>query len=371
MLNKRISYPGYAVTEILLAVVIISIAFIEISRAYANISNTATSAISMSLSSNLAHATMERVMAQDFDAKGNENGDYALVFDGNGDYVDVGNVATGVQSISFWIEVDDITSHTDYAIDLNGTDYIKIVNGEVTVNNISSPVYYVNNISGERSIGSINAWYHVAVTTTTGINASDVDIGRVEGIGYLDGRIDQVRIWNDVRTATEIKANYNRSLSNPYGDGNIVLCLMMNSGSGNIVYDHSSGIDHGSIVNALWTSQFRSWSSTLGREGENTWSSYNDVDDFNGIAFKGSDYTGLDANSNNFSGLGGRITIKFVSLNTRTTPYSFDNSASPTNFKQVTVKVGIPGTSDSTQLDAIKSAKVDQGYALTFSPYGN
>ena len=28
-------------------------------------------------------------MAQDFDAKGNENGDYALVFDGNSDYVDV------------------------------------------------------------------------------------------------------------------------------------------------------------------------------------------------------------------------------------------------------------------------------------------
>ena len=105
MFNKRISFPGYAVTEILLAVVIISIAFIEISRAYANISNTATSAISMSLSSNLAHAAMERVMAQDFDAKGNENGDYALVFDGNGDYADVGNVATGVQSISFWIEV--------------------------------------------------------------------------------------------------------------------------------------------------------------------------------------------------------------------------------------------------------------------------
>ena len=182
MFNKRISFPGYAVTEILLAVVIISIAFIEISRAYANISNTATSAISMSLSSNLAHAAMERVMAQDFDAKGNENGDYALVFDGNGDYADVGNVATGVQSISFWIEVDDITSHTDYVIDLNGTDYIKIVDGEVTVNNISSPTYYVNGISGERTIATIDAWYHVAVSTATGINASDVDIGRVEGV---------------------------------------------------------------------------------------------------------------------------------------------------------------------------------------------
>ncbi len=123
-------------------------------------------------------------MAQDFDAKGNENGDYALVFDGNGDYADVGNVATGIQSISFWIEVDDITSHTDYVIDLNGTDYIKIVDGEVTVNNISSPTYYVNGISGERTIATIDAWYHVAVTTATGINASDGDYCQVEEVLY-------------------------------------------------------------------------------------------------------------------------------------------------------------------------------------------
>jgi hypothetical protein len=69
--------------------------------------------------------------------------------------------------------------------------------------------------------------------------------------------------------------------------------------------------------------------------------------------------------------LGGRIAVKYVSLNTGTNPYSFDNSGSPTDFKQITIKVGIPGTSDSTQLDAIKSAKADQGYALTFSPYGS
>jgi hypothetical protein len=95
------------------------------------------------------------------------------------------------------------------------------------------------------------------------------------------------------------------------------------------------------------------------------------VDDFNGITFKDSDYTGLNANSNNFSGLGGRITVKYVSLNTGTNPYTFDDSGTPTDYKQITVKVGIPGSTDSTRLDGIKSAKVDQGYALTFSPYGN
>ena len=67
--------------------------------------------------------------------------------------------------------------------------------------------------------------------------------------------------------------------------------------------------------------------------------------------------------------------MKYVSLNTGTAgtiedPYTFVDSAEPTDYKQITVKVGIPGTTDSTQIDAIKSAKVGQGYPLTFSPYG-
>ena len=82
----------------------------------------------------------------------------------------------------------------------------------------------------------------------------------------------------------------------------------------------------------------------------------------------------LDAGSNNFSGLGGRIYVKYISLNggsgTSEDPYTFNDSGTPTDYKQITVKVGIPGTTDSTQIDAIKSAKVDQGYGLTFSPYG-
>ena len=47
------------------------------------------------------------------------------------------------------MHADDITSNTDQVIDLNGTDYIKIVNGEVTVNNIDTPTYYVNSVLGE------------------------------------------------------------------------------------------------------------------------------------------------------------------------------------------------------------------------------
>ena len=149
----------------------------------------------------------------------------------------------------------------------------------------------------------------------------------------------------------------------------------MNNGTGTVAFDHSSSMAHGTITNSaasIWASGSISWTSNsnLGGEGEANWSGYNDVDDFHTISFVDNDYAGLDAGTNNFSGMGGRVYVKYVSLNKSSTPYTFDNSGTPTDYKQITVKVGIPGTTDSTQLDAIKSAKADQGYTLTFSPYG-
>ena len=373
---KPCSQTGFAIVEVLIATVVLAIGFIELTRAFKNISSVAVVAVAMTRASNLTHATMERVMAQNFDAKGNEAGDYALVFDGTDDYIDIGDVTTGIKTISFWVEADAISTHTDYVLDLNGTDYIKIVNGEVTVNNIDSPTYYINAVAGERTIATVDAWYHVAITTAIGIDANDVDLGRVEGIGeeFFSGKIDEVRLWNGVRTASEILTYYNKSYPNPYDDNTLKLYYKLNKLSGTIVYDYSSSISHGTITNAIWTSPSSSWSITLGREGETTWSGNNDVDDFHTISFVDNDYTGLDVGTNNFTGIGGRVYVKYISLNggsgTSGDPYTFNDSGTPTDYKQITVKVGIPGTTDSTQLDAIKSAKVTQGYSLTFSPYG-
>ena len=143
----------------------------------------------------------------------------------------------------------------------------------------------------------------------------------------------------------------------------------MNNETGTVAFDHSSSMAHGTITNgATYTSGSISWtsSSNLGNDGEAVdWSTNNDVDDF----YKtGSDSPLLDED---FSGMGRRIYVKYVSVSGSSPSYSFSDSGTPTNYKQITVKVGIPGTTDSTQLDAIKSAKVTQGYSLTFSPYGN
>ena len=368
---------GYAIVEVLIAMIVLSIGFIELTRAFKNISSVAVRAVAMTRASNLTHATMERVMSQNFDAKGNDAGDYALVFNGVNDLVDVGAVHSAIRTISFWIQADDDVDGTRNVIDLNGADYISIVAGEVTAVGITSITYYINAVAGERTI-TADAWYHVAITTSDPIDAGDagdVDIGRVVTVAegddeYFKGKIDEVRFWDDVRTAPEILDYYNKSFPGPYAHGNLKLYYKLNSGSGSVVYDYSSNMVHKTITSATWTSQSSSWSSTFGREGETIWSKHNDVDDFHTISFVDNDYAGLDAGTNNFTGMGGRVYVKYVSLNKSSTPYTFDNSGTPTDYKQITVKVGIPGTTDSTQLDAIKSAKADQGYTLTFSPYG-
>ena len=150
---------------------------------------------------------------------------YALSFDGSNDYVDIGNVFNDVKTISFWIHADDITSNTDQVIDLNGTDYIKIVNGEVTVNNIDTPTYYVNSVSGEQTITAVDTWYHVVVTTATGINVNDMDIGRLEGeIDFMDGLIDQVALWNTTFSINQVRSLYIQGRGfnvGTFGSGNL------------------------------------------------------------------------------------------------------------------------------------------------------
>ena len=150
---------------------------------------------------------------------GNPSSNYALSFDGADDYVDIGditgssNIVDGIKTISFWMQADDITSHTDYLIDLNGDDYIIKEDAEVTASpHISSPTYYVNAVSGEQTIAAVDTWYHVVIKTSNGIPPSDVDIGRLESTGFFDGVIDEVALWSVELTDDQIKTLYIQGL---------------------------------------------------------------------------------------------------------------------------------------------------------------
>ncbi len=129
----------------------------------------------------------------------------SLGFDGTNDFVDVGSGPSIVSTVSFWVKP---TTSTEYFIDLNGTDYVWVNNGTVTANGFGTETIYVNGkLTTTLATGS---WQHVAVTTTAGLNATDLDIGRIEGVGYMEGNIDDVRIYNYALSPTQIRKVINQ-----------------------------------------------------------------------------------------------------------------------------------------------------------------
>jgi hypothetical protein len=65
----------------------------------------------------------------------------------------------------------------------------------------------------------------------------------------FSGAIDEVRIWNDVRTEAEIRANMYRELINPTGEANLVAYYQFNETSGTNLPDESVNSNNGTLTN--------------------------------------------------------------------------------------------------------------------------
>ena len=70
---------------------------------------------------------------------------------------------------------------------------------------------------------------------------------------YFNGEIYDVRIWNDVRTDTEIANNYNVPLTG--NESNLALYYNFSEGSGNTLNDLTSNNYDATIVGATWQSE--------------------------------------------------------------------------------------------------------------------
>jgi hypothetical protein len=125
---------------------------------------------------------------------------------GSSMYVDIGACYNGVKTIAMWVKPDAVNV-TDEPIDLNGTDYLTIVNGTLTKNGFAggTQVLYVNGVAAATTVTA--AWTHIGITDTTGRNASDFDIARLNA-DYYDGMAADVRLYNIVLTAEQMKSLY-------------------------------------------------------------------------------------------------------------------------------------------------------------------
>jgi hypothetical protein len=127
-----------------------------------------------------------------------------LVFDGAENYVDIGNAALNAKTVTIWVNQDDVAGN-EYPVDLNGTDYLSIESGVLTVNGFTAPILYLDGVLATSGVTTITAdkWYHIAITDSTAAVTSDMDIGRLNA-SYFAGDLSDVRVYDTVLTSAEI-----------------------------------------------------------------------------------------------------------------------------------------------------------------------
>ncbi|MCF7830858.1 LamG domain-containing protein [Candidatus Gracilibacteria bacterium] len=142
------------------------------------------------------------------DRKGQSN--KAMEFNGSSDYIDVGDTSQTIKSVSFWIEAD---STSEDILDLDGgTHTVEVGAGTLTATGFDTPTLYVNGSAGATL--TADTWYHVVITTATGIDTNDFDIGRIAA-SYFDGNLADVRLYDRVLSTaeiTELYESYDRKL---------------------------------------------------------------------------------------------------------------------------------------------------------------
>lgn len=114
---------------------------------------------------------------------------------------------SGIKTIAFWAKMST-TTLSQKLINIDGTDKIETNgDGEVVATSFPAATVYVNGATATSSIPRARDWHHVAVIDTTGVDGSELEIGRV-GTTHGSFSVDGVRIYDRALTPTEIKRLY-------------------------------------------------------------------------------------------------------------------------------------------------------------------
>jgi len=131
----------------------------------------------------------------------------ALSFNGSTDYVNPGNVSTGVMTVAFWV---NSANATQKIIDINGTALVEVSGNTITATNFPAATIYVDGVAGTTI--TTGDWHHVVITDSTGVNASAFKIGSAAS-AFFSGKLDEVRLYNRALSAVEAAALYKSGAS--------------------------------------------------------------------------------------------------------------------------------------------------------------
>ena len=186
------------------------------------------------LSNNNNTGTLNGSMTEDDWVKGHAGS--ALELDGTDDFIDMGSGPGTVNSIAFWVYPE---TTTEYFVNLTGTsDYIWVNTGTVTATGVASPTVYVDGVQTSTLVAG--KWQHIVVTTSTSETTNNLEIGRTTDSNYLEGKIDEVKLWDYELSNQQVAYEYNRG--EPYGWWRFDEC------TGTTLYDAGSGSHNATLT---------------------------------------------------------------------------------------------------------------------------
>jgi uncharacterized membrane protein len=201
----------------------------------------------------------------------------ALNFDGMDDYVDLGNrselILGNVFTMEAWIysTVADANYYGFIGNQAGAQQYDRSPSLWVyNQTQIHYDLYNESNTSCGEHSGNIvpsNQWVHIALvhdgttlnlyangisqytsTSCSGFDLKDIPINFIGQVdNYFSGSIDEVRLWNIARTASQIQNNMNARLTG--NETGLVAYYRFDSTNGNTLYDFSGNEYHGSLNN--------------------------------------------------------------------------------------------------------------------------
>jgi len=225
-----------------------------------------------------------------------------LDFDGTSDYVVVSDNAVLDQanrlSLSVWIEPDDTPAGDEYILYRYNNYYIKINSSRKIVGGLNDSTERVISTSTITCDG--NTWTHIEMTYdkdaggtneiklyingvldavgdySTAVSASDkklyIGAGDLAGDNtpenWFDGQIDDVRLYQYARSASDVQLDYNEGLATHFGpvlkdcdtdpascvDYGLVGYWNFDEGTGQTAYDATDNSNNGTLTNGpVWT----------------------------------------------------------------------------------------------------------------------
>ncbi|MBN1198421.1 MAG: hypothetical protein JXA23_03645, partial [Bacteroidales bacterium] len=214
---------------------------------------------------------------------------YALEFDGTEDYISFSSAPSSVQTVECWVYP---STNNQKLFQLNASCYVEIISGTLTATGFTDSTLFVNGLSGVTGVAQ-GVWSHIAITTATRINASAFELGRI-GTGYLNGKLDEVRLWSDVRKETEIIEYMCQTLNG--NENGLVAHYQFNETIGSVLTDNTSNDFDGTLQfmeNEDWVDSeaFTTWTGSTSSDWAVASNWTDSVPDFN-------DNTGIPSTGN-------------------------------------------------------------------------